>query len=298
MSNSIQEPWKLSESECIIDDWLQLCETDPLTTNLFEVSSPFPRPQKRNQHYKAALDEVRRLRPRSRSLPRNFMDDGNQRVRSRRGGENGVTTRSQGRKNGFNGSMDKKTTSPTKLPTKRPGQSSKTYQYAQNNTASDDPDLIDNVNIDQLQLEECLSTTTSELDFRTPTTLSRSTTFTAATKLTSASRNYRLRSRSPTKRIGDLRAAKPPIGVEAAIKVPQDVKVLRNRFIDIQDGIGVLPRCLQNQLNALDDREYRDIFFDRSAHPNDFNNSDSEATTHARELLKELLSIQDAALRC
>jgi len=138
-----------------------------------------------------------------------------------------------------------RTASPTKLPTKRPGQSSKTYQHAQNNTASDDPDLIDNVNIDQLQLEECLSTTTSELDFRTPTTLSRSTTFTAATKLTSASRNYRLRSRSPTKRIGDLRAAKSPIEVEAAIKVPRDVKMLRNRFIDIQDGIGVLPRCLQ-----------------------------------------------------
>ena len=80
MSNSIQEAWKL-----------QSCETDPSTTNLFEVSSPFLRPQKRNQHYKAALDEVRRLRPRSRSLPRNFMDDGNQRVRSGRGGESGVT---------------------------------------------------------------------------------------------------------------------------------------------------------------------------------------------------------------
>jgi hypothetical protein len=141
--------------------------------------------------------------------------------------------------------VDEKTTSPTKLPTKRPGQSSKTCQYAQNNTASDNLDLINNVNINQLQLKECLSTTTSKLDLRTPTTLSRSTTFTAATKLTSASRNYRLQSRSPTKRISDLRAAKPPIRVEAAIKVPQDVKVLRNRFIDIQDSIGVLPRCLQ-----------------------------------------------------
>ncbi|OCK91212.1 uncharacterized protein K441DRAFT_664838 [Cenococcum geophilum 1.58] len=234
MSNSLQEPWKLSESERIINNWLRSCETDPSTTNLFE----------RNQHYKAALDEVRRLRPRSQSLPGNFMDNGNQRVRNGRDGESGVTTRSQGRKSRFNKS-----------------------------------------------LKEYLSTTTSELNFRTPTTLSRSTIFTAATKLTSASRNYRLQSRSPTKRISDLRAAKPPIEVEAAIRVPQDVKVLWNRFIDIQDSIGVLPRYLQNQLNALDDREYRDIFFNRSAHPNNFSNSDSKATVHTRELLKELLSI-------
>lgn len=78
--------------------------------------------------------------------------------------------------------------------------------------------------------------------------------------------------------------------------------MLRNRPIDIQDGIGVLPRYLQNQLNALDGCEYRDIFFDRSTHPDDFDNSDSEATVHARELLgellEELLSIRDAALRC
>jgi len=185
MSNSIQEPWKLSESERIINNWLRSCETDPSTTNLFEVPSPFLRPQKRTQHYKAALDEVRRLRPRSLSLPTNFMDDGDQRARSGRGRERGVTTRSQGRKNRY-GSVDEKTTSPTKPPTKRPEQSS-------NNTASDGPDLINNVNIDQLQLEERLSTTTSELDLRTPTTLSHSTTFTAATKLTSVSRNYRLR---------------------------------------------------------------------------------------------------------
>jgi hypothetical protein len=53
----------------------------------------------------------------------------------------------------------------------------------------------------------------------------------------------------------------------------------------------------QDQLNALDDREYRDIFFDHSAHPDDFDNP-SEATAHAKELLEKLLSIRDAALRC
>lgn len=44
MSNSLQEPWKLSESERIINNWLRSCETDPSTTNLFEVSSAFLRP--------------------------------------------------------------------------------------------------------------------------------------------------------------------------------------------------------------------------------------------------------------
>ena len=40
MSNSIQEPWKLSESECIIDDWLQSCETDnePVAYGEFRLS--------------------------------------------------------------------------------------------------------------------------------------------------------------------------------------------------------------------------------------------------------------------
>jgi len=81
--------------------------------------------------------------------------------------------------------VDKKTTSLIKLLTKRPEQ-------LFNNTASDSPDLINNINIDQLQLKERLSTTTSKLDLYTPITLFHSTIFIAVTKLISASRNYRL----------------------------------------------------------------------------------------------------------
>ncbi|XTI84437.1 hypothetical protein V2W45_1517900 [Cenococcum geophilum] len=259
-----------------IFDWLQSCEVDLQTTNSFQVPSPFPSPRKWIQHYKAASDGrrtlIRRLRPRSRSLPTTFMDDGDQHARRGRGGGRGVMTRSQSRKN--------------KLEAR---QSSGTYPHAQttliplHNTASSDPDLADNVNIDQLQLEERLSTVTSEFDLHTPTTFSRSTTFTAVANITSLSRNHT--------RIGDLRAAKPPIKVEAAIKVPQDVKALLDRSMDIHDGIGVLPQytCSQAQLNALDHREYRNVFFD---------NSDNLVTAYDRELLEKLRLLRDAALRC
>ncbi|OCK89904.1 uncharacterized protein K441DRAFT_667016 [Cenococcum geophilum 1.58] len=134
------------------------------------------------------------------------MDDGDQHARRGRGGGRGVMTRSQSRKNKLEASVDGKLTSVTKSPTKRQGQSSGTYPHAQttliplHNTASSDPDLADNVNIDQLQLEERLSTVTSEFDLHTPTTFSRSTTFTAVANITSLSRNHtRSRSRSLTK---------------------------------------------------------------------------------------------------
>lgn len=294
----------LQESSDVSDkrifDWLQSCEVDPSLL----LHSPLA------QHCNAASSDsrilVRRLRSCSRTLPTTFMEDGDQPTGRGRGGRR---TRSQARKNKLEASVDGKPTSPTKSPTKSQGQSSGTYQHAQttffppSNTASSEPELADEVIIDQLQLEERPPTVTSQPGLRIPSMLSRST----STGFSGNQQNSR--SRSPTKRIGDLRAAKPPIRVEAVIKVPQGVRVILNRFMNIYNGIGVLPQCLkvisllmidlpgnglqdafsQTQLNALDLCEYPKIFFDKSG---------SLATAYDRELLEKLRLLREAGLRC
>lgn len=54
-------------------------------------------------------------------------------------------------------------------------------------------------------------------------------------------------------------------------------------------GNGLQDTCSQAQLNALDHREYRNVFFD---------NSDNLVTAYDRELLEKLRLLRDAALRC
>ncbi|PGH27845.1 hypothetical protein AJ80_00395 [Polytolypa hystricis UAMH7299] len=115
-------------------------------------------------------------------------------------------------------------------------------------------------------------------------TLSHATAFTASVR----HEESRSRSRSPTKKIGDLRAAKPPIKVEMVKGAPQAVKVILNKFTDIGDGIGVLPYGLKAQLKAAD-REYRNLFFDDPTTP---------VTPHDVELLGKLQFLQDTASRC
>lgn len=116
------------------------------------------------------------------------MDRGNQRGQGR---ERGEAARSTG---GHGGGPSK-----TDSPTKRRG---RPHIW----TAADPQDL---------QLDT-LSEAASELDLRSPTTLSHSTTFTQLTSVSRAegqspSAQVKSRSKSPTNKIAHLRSAKPPV---------------------------------------------------------------------------------------
>ncbi|EGE81900.1 hypothetical protein RJZ56_003773 [Blastomyces dermatitidis] len=73
-------------------------------------------------------------------------------------------------------------------------------------------------------------------------------------------------SQSLTKKIGDLRTAKPPIRVEMMKGAPGVIRVLlyQFKFTDISDGVGVLPRNLMARVDAVDGHEYPDLFYDGS----------------------------------
>ncbi|PGH11421.1 hypothetical protein AJ79_04922 [Helicocarpus griseus UAMH5409] len=122
----------------------------------------------------------------------------------------------------------------------------------------------------------------SESALHTPLTLSQS----------AASRKTTSRSRSPTKKIGDLLAAKPPIKMGMLNEAPEAVQAVLNKFklADICYGMGVFPRSLKvTRINAIDKLEYPDCFFDGPISP---------ATSHDEDLLKKLQTLKSRASKC
>ncbi|KAK2809918.1 hypothetical protein FQN50_003330 [Emmonsiellopsis sp. PD_5] len=195
------------------------------------------------------------------------MDDSNNEANRGRG-KNRVTTRSRGRKEG------------PKDRSKVGVSSSLTSAPIGNVCSAEDANLE--------QLGEPTSGVPSELALRTPTTLSRTPAFSA----TSISlKDGSSRSRSPTKTMGDLKAARPPIKVGIMREAPEAIRELRHKFKfdDICGGIGVLPHSLKAQLNAIDDVEYHTLFFDDST---------TSTISDDLEVFQKLQSIQNAASKC
>lgn len=181
---------------------------------------------------------ARRLKLRSASVPMVRMDPGNQR---RAGRGRGGAARTTGGDNDPAASGGRPST--TDSPTKRRGR----------------PRIRTAAIPEDLQLDT-LSEAASELDLRSATTLSHSTTFTQLTSVSrvearSPSAQAKSRSKSPTKKIAHLQSARPPINVETVTEAPHDIKTLSERFASINDGFGILPRSLkvgQSSAHELD----------------------------------------------
>lgn len=94
---------------------------------------------------------------------------------------------------------------------------------------------------------EAVSEAATESDFHSNTRLSTVTRITSASRVSARASLTPTKSpsKSSTKRIGDLRTAKPPIKTEAATEAPQYVQALLNGFRLIQRCRGILPRILK-----------------------------------------------------
>ncbi|KKZ65703.1 hypothetical protein EMCG_01265 [[Emmonsia] crescens] len=282
---SIEELVECSTRRCnAIPDWLDACNVDPSPfNNAWPALSLTLRRRNELGLWSSSSDPSRTLSfsSRSRSVPPSFMDDLGKQSRRGRRPNRGVTTRSREGK-------------------KKAEAISQSGTFPKTHSA---PTTIEAVGLDQLQLHESCTTVSSELDLRASTTLSH--TFTA----TGTKRSGLSRSLSPTKKISDLMAAKPPIKVGAAMEVPQYVEELLTRFAGICGGDSVLPRSLkvewrlciccsgfqangerlQTELDKIDRRNYQDFFFDDPVKPD---------VSYDLEVFEKLRLLREAALNC
>ncbi|KAK2750810.1 hypothetical protein FQN55_001820 [Onygenales sp. PD_40] len=254
------------EQHKAIIDWLAACEACP-SSSTDEIPGSSSRQRRRNPSRScrsASYNTFRRPGPTLALAP--VMDDSNNEANRGRG-KNRVTTRSRGRKDG-----------PRDRSKVGVGGSLTNAPIGLRSAEDASPE----------QLGEPISAVSSELAAQTPTTLSRTPAFTA----TSISlKDSSSRSRSPTKTMGDLRAARPPIKLGTMREAPEAIRELRNKFKfnNICGGIGVLPHSLKTQLNEIDDDEYHSLFFDDRT---------SSAISDDLEVFQKLHSIQNAASKC